>query len=357
MKTHGVICSMPKEKFGYFGWPSIARQDDGTLVVAASGFRNQHVCPWGRTVVCKSHDDGATWSAPIVVNNTPLDDRDAGVISLGGQRLALTWFTSNTIFYYQQFRNPQTGWDAARKEMGVVMDTWTDGMINRYIGSWIRVSPDGEYWGEPFQAPVNTPHGFIVLKDGGWFYLGKKWDLDVNGLKTLHKHNTPIQAAVSYDEGKNWTLLGTVPLPDGVVNDECHEPHVVELDDGTLLGAVRVHNPFTSMITRSTDGGKTWSVMESIGAAGSPPHLLKHSSGAIVMVYGYRSAPFGERAKVSRDGGKTWSDEIILRDDAPSGDLGYPASVELPNGDILTIYYQQANAGEKTSLLWTRWSL
>ena len=47
MKTHGVICSMPKEKFGYFGWPSIARQDDGTLVVAASGFRNQHVCPWG----------------------------------------------------------------------------------------------------------------------------------------------------------------------------------------------------------------------------------------------------------------------------------------------------------------------
>jgi hypothetical protein len=97
--------------------------------------------------------------------------------------------------------------------------------------------------------------------------------------------------------------------------------------------------------------------MESIGAAGSPPHLLKHSSGAIVMVYGYRAQPFGERAKVSRDGGKTWSDEIILRDDAPSGDLGYPASVELPNGDILTIYYQQANAGEKTSLLWTRWSL
>ena len=47
MKTSGVICSMPKEKFGYFGWPSIARQDDGTLIVAASGFRNQHVCPWG----------------------------------------------------------------------------------------------------------------------------------------------------------------------------------------------------------------------------------------------------------------------------------------------------------------------
>ena len=41
MKTSGVICSMPKEKFGYFGWPSIARQADGTLIVAASGFRLQ----------------------------------------------------------------------------------------------------------------------------------------------------------------------------------------------------------------------------------------------------------------------------------------------------------------------------
>ena len=57
------------------------------------------------------------------------------------------------------------------------MDTWTDGMINRYIGSWIRVSPDGEYWGEPFQAPVNTPHGFIVLKDGGVTEAGKPEDL------------------------------------------------------------------------------------------------------------------------------------------------------------------------------------
>jgi hypothetical protein len=31
---------------------------------------------------------------------------------------------------------------------------------------------------------------------------------------------------------------------------------------------------------------------------------------------------------------------VILRSDAPNGDLGYPASVELAPDTILTVYYQ-----------------
>ncbi|NLF60592.1 MAG: exo-alpha-sialidase, partial [Lentisphaerae bacterium] len=89
----------------------------------------------------------------------------------------------------------------------------------------------------------------------------------------------------------------------------------------------------------------------------SPPHALRHSSGAIVCVYGYRLAPYGQRAMISRDHGMTWQHDIILRDDGPDNDLGYPASVELPGGDLLTVYYQKLNRGEKCSLLYTRWQL
>jgi len=70
------------------------------------------------------------------------------------------------------------------------------------------------------------------------------------------------------------------------------------------------------------------------------------------------SAPFCgscTRARLSADGGHTWGEEIILRDDAPSGDLGYPASVEREDGTIVTVYYQQREAGEKTCLMATRW--
>lgn len=39
------------------------------------------------------------------------------------------------------------------------------------------------------------------------------------------------------------------------------------------------------------------------------------------------------------------------------GDLGCPASVQLDDGVILTVYYQKARAGEKTCLMGMRWKI
>jgi hypothetical protein len=112
------------------------------------------------------------------------------------------------------------------------------------------------------------------------------------------------------------------------------------------------------MQTESADGGVTWTRAEPLGFHGSPPHLMLHSSGALVCVYGYRLAPYGQRAMISHDGGKTWAYDYILRDDGPDSDLGYPASVELGDGSILTIYYQKAGStADKCGVLWTRWEL
>ena len=37
------------------------------------------------------------------------------------------------------------------------------------------------------------------------------------------------------------------------------------------------------------------------------------------------------------------------------GDLGYPASAQLPDGSIITVYYQSENHGEKPCLMATKW--
>ncbi len=357
--VHGVVCSLPTDPFGYFGWPSIAKQDDGTLCVVASGLRQGHVCPWGRTTLCKSRDNGQTWTYPQVINNTPMDDRDAGIISLGGQRLAVTWFTSNSYALFDHCMGPQRNEDGTWKnpEVGKVIDSWSAEMIKKESGSFTRVSPDGEYWGESWPAPVNTPHGFIVLKDKSWLYFGKAWEFEGEGKNYYLVDGTPIRTARSTDEGRTWEILGDVPLPEGINNYLCHEPHVVELANGDLLGAVRVHKPFNVYMTRSTDGGKTWSVLEDVGCAGSPPHLLRHSSGAVICVYGWRAAGFGQRCMISYDNGNSWVRDLIIRDDGPHGDLGYPASVELADGSIMTIYYQYLPGQNKASILWSRWQL
>ena len=49
--------------------------------------------------------------------------------------------------------------------------------------------------------------------------------------------------------------------------------------------------------------------------------------------------PYGIRARLSIDSGTSWGDEIILRDDGGHWDLGYVRSVELPCGDVVSVYY------------------
>jgi len=88
-REHGVVCSFSDDFFGYFGWPTVAQTDGGVLLVAASGLRNDHVCPFGRTVLCRSEDQGMSWTSPQVVHDSPLDDRDAGLVCIGGDKLVI----------------------------------------------------------------------------------------------------------------------------------------------------------------------------------------------------------------------------------------------------------------------------
>ena len=300
---HGVVCRLPGERFGYFGWPTVARMDDGRVLVVSSGLRSEHVCPFGKTVLHESKDDGRTWSASRVIQDSPIDDRDAGIVNLGGESVLVSWFRSDTRKYLDEDWVP-AAWKPAWEEG---FKGWTDAMVEPLIGSWVMRSDDGgKSWGEPVRAPVSAPHGPIRLAGGDLLYVGK--------------------------------LFGTWD----------------ELGNGRIAAAGIPH--FTIMQTESSDGGATWSIPRWLGFKGSPPHLLRHSSGALVMSYGYRSKPFGQRVAISRDDGRTWQADWILRDSDPV-DLGYPSTVELTDGSLLTVYYQQAGKDEKCSLLWSKWRL
>jgi len=347
--THGIVCAVEEGQEKYFGWPSVAKLEDGTIVAGASGLRAAHVCPWGKSVVCYSKDNGKTYGEPQIVHNDLIDNRDLGIIALGEQKFAVTWFSTDTRHYLGNAITPGSMGDEGYATAKAYMETWKDDTVASLVGSWCVITEDGgKTWTRPIRMPVNTPHGFIVLKDGTLGYLGKRFRED------SQFPDGDVEFWVSTDGGYAWTYRGTVQGPE-VMIPEHGEPHVAELADGGLMGVIRWTGDIR--ITFSRDGGRNWTVPERMHVNGVPPHLLRHSSGAIIMTYGYRHPGYGQRAVVSYDEGQTWSEEIIIREDGPNGDLGYPCSIELDDGSIYTVYYQYLDGHHHASLLWSRWEL
>ena len=94
-----------------------------------------NTCALGQDGANVSHDDGRTWTALQVINDSPIDDRDAGIISLGDNRLLVSWFTSDTRGNGRS-SGRRRGWlneenYAAWQE---TLATWTDDLVDRWLG-------------------------------------------------------------------------------------------------------------------------------------------------------------------------------------------------------------------------------
>ena len=59
----------------------------------------------------------------------------------------------------------------------------------------------------------------------------------------------------------------------------------------------------------------------------------------------------------SYDNGKTWSEEKKIGLDSPDWDHGYPSTVELSNGDLLTVYYQKETQDGPCVIMQSIWQL
>lgn len=356
--TRGIVNRMQGTLFNYQAWPTVTIDEKGTLYAVASGFRVRHVCPFGKTVLYISRDGGNTWTPPMVVNDTYMDDRDAGILYLGNGRLLLSWFT-RTAREYLTPRYEAMMRAAHPAAVGAIFS-----MLEGYehlpegaeeTASYVRLSEDyGVTWSEAVRLPISAPHGPNVCKDGSLVYLGTEHNSHGQLPQGSHAVYT------SLDQGKTWEMTGMFPRPGWATPEQkFSEPHILQLPDGSLLGAIRIDGdgPFTIATARSFDSGKTWTDPEPTGICGAPPHLMRHSGGALILTYGRREKPYGQRAAVSYDDGKTWMREYVLDTCDHSHDLGYATTAELPDGSLITVYYQKCPGDENASILYTKWSL
>jgi hypothetical protein len=346
----------------YAGWSTVARRANGELWVTWSGGRDGHVCPMGQVRAMTSRDDGATWTYPRVLLDSPTDDRDSGVLETAKGTLLVTTFTSlayedhlaKSVMYM-----PVAGKSSAMRPMPPeVIARWqatqkrlTADERQAELGEWVLRSTDG---GLNFSARiatiVNSPHGPLQLKDGRILYIGKE----------LWTKNQRIGAVESKDDGLSWNWLSEIPgRPGDDVERDYHELHAVESDDGRIVAQIRHQGKVDknwTLQTESTDGGKTWTIPRAI-TFGIPSQLLKLRDGRLLMTYGHRRLPFGNQARLSTDHGRTWSEPMIVSGDGTVSDLGYPSTVELADGTLLTVWYENMKGLDRAVLRQAKWQL
>ena len=144
----------------------------------------------------------------------------------------------------------------------------------------------------------------------------------------------------SRDDGKTWGE----PV---VLNPKGNETAILHVGNGRWLAASREFKERPDVhleLFTSEDDGHTWQrkmpLTQPMQVTG---HLTRLSDGRILLSYGNRNwNNFGVEIRFSDDQGQSWGPPIRIAD-TPYSDCGYPSSVQLPDGKVVTAYYTKVS--------------
>jgi sialidase-1 len=299
LDTSPKIISRGETAGTYQAFTDICRLTNGNLCcVFYAGYEHVSLprtdCPkGGRICQVQSSNEGASWSAPVVLFDGPFDDRDPHIAQMHDGTVVCSFFTYR----------PQPNGRA-------LCDTCL--VTSRDLGRTWETEPQVVAAGWPSSAPVRE------LPDG------------TRILGIYHEDATNAYGGVirSTDGGRTWSAPIPIGLGSGVRLDA--ETDWVRLKDGTLYAALRGDRVNMHFAT-SSDDGRTWSPVKDIGFAGHCPHFTRLSSGEILLAHRLPLTSL----HVSSDEGKTWQGPYEL--DAVPG--AYPSTIELKDRTILAVYY------------------
>jgi len=327
-----------------------------------AGTRGQHVrLTW-------SDDEGVTWCDPIqpfappAVEGRPGLFRSCALTPLGGDRvLALL------------------GWVDHSDPDKPFYNESTEGLLDMRV--FLAESSDGgRTWTPPrivalpgYDCPTPITGPVLAGRGGRWtlpFEVNKRYD-----DPTPWVHESAI--AVSDDAGESWSRCHVItrdPSRTRVYWDQ----RLARLADGSLLDLFWTYDLVATTYLniharRSEDGGATWSPLWDTGVPGQPAPVCECDGGVLVMVYVDRDRAPAIKARLSRDGGRSWptaSEAVIFEAATPAQtvakacmndawsemaafSVGLPHAAPLNRREVLAVYY----AGQQTDHTGIEWAV
>lgn len=208
----------------------------------------------------------------------------------------------------------------------------------------------GRTWSEPVDMSASCKD-----PDWGWYATGPGIGIQLMGsefkgrivIPANHSYDDPegqikgqfaygAHVLISDDHGKTWKMSKAI-------RPGCNESQVVEASDGSLLMNMRSYNEqYSRAISRSIDGGDTWSEIWHDYQLTEPrcqASIIRHAAaGGENLILFSNPATAKQRShmtiKASRDDGESWYAGWLIN----AGLSGYSCLVSLRGGDVGILY-------------------
>lgn len=326
MPTPFTVARAEAGRLAHF--PDIVQLADGRLLATYREGAG-HVRSDGRISLVESADGGLTWSEPWVAVDGPFDDRDPKLGRLADGTVLLSYFvidwsserlhTTHGTYVHRSTDGGRTWSEAA--EVGTAM-----------IDEGGRFTPAVPTWAASHGGAAELPGGDVLLPLYGRL-PGRTW-----------QRATVVR---STDGGRTWPAESEVLLAEGE-GVHFQEPTLTVLEDGEVVALIRTTTD-RAYLSRSNDGGHTWTEAQPTDMPASSHHALRLRSGEVLVTYGDLSKRFSERretvGRLVRHPGKTWDGhgDVQLYDSGHQ-DQANPSSVEVAPGRFLTVSFDVREA-------------
>lgn len=298
-------------------WPNLAKLSDGSI--AALLFNQPCHGHWEGDVECwRSTDGGVLWEkAGTVAEHEPLTARvnhAAGLTSDG-----------TLVAVVSGFVKPKRGDERVPRP-------------SETLEPWICRSDDGgKSWRHDVAEIASARHG---LGARGLIPFGDIVAAADGSLRMcVYPYNLErvfsAYSLVSRDNGKTWDEPAVIGLED------YNETALLRAEEKTWLAASRTTKDAHLEMFVSEDDCESWRSLGVVTLPNQHPgHLLSLSDRRILLTYGIRNRGLlGVAGRVSADGGRSWGAPFLLVELQGSRDVGYPSSVQVDEGTIVTAYY------------------
>jgi hypothetical protein len=306
-------------------FPVMQRLADGRLAAVIRGGAG-HLGLSGRVDMIFSQDEGKTWGEQVVVNDSPLDDRNPAFgVARSGALVVGIYRTANydDAGKYNPFLGKETSTWVTRSENGG--KTWEPAT---------QIDCSAHSFGSPYGRMVTLPDGAMLMAIYG-DTMGSKGDMKARRECSYVYRST--------DDGRSWKWLAQI----GSGKLQLNETALLRTASGRLVAAMRSRG-YELWTSASDDHGATWSEPKKVAPEWVHPADLLEVPGGVLLLAGNRVGPFGVMGILGSASGEfDYGKRFTIVDTLASRDCGYPSGVLLKDGRVMVLYYASGDSEHK----------